>query len=103
MSPQSFSLAEPVLNAVYGMLEKAAPQLDDAKAIPQKRLIEQLIVEAFWATCRKEEERNLTFRIAVRSPSDAVDTFEFKQHTKYDTDSLVKLCLAVDGSRHVIG
>ena len=102
MSPQSFSLAEPVLNAVYGLLEKAASH-PDTKAIPQKRLIEQLIVEAFWATCRKEEERNLTFRIAVRSPSDAVDTFEFKQHIKFETDSLVKLCLAVDPSRHVIG
>ena len=118
MSSHSFTLAESLLDSLCSLVEKAAsePQQnlldpcqgevgvpDDAKLIPQKRLVEQLIIDSFWASCRKEEERNLTFRVAFRSPSDSAGSFEFKQHIKFDIDSLVKLCLAVDPSRYVIG
>lgn len=117
MSSHSFTLAESLLDTLCSLFENAASEpeqhrlnpckgevgVSDAKSIPQKRLVEQLIIDSFWASCRKEEERNLTFRVAFRSPSDATGSFEFKQHKKFDTDSLVKLCLAVDPSRYVIG
>jgi len=118
MSSHSFTLEESLLDSICSLLEKAASEpkknllgpgkgkvgvSNDAKSIPQKRLVEQLIIDAFWASCKKEEERNLTFRVALRSPSDAAGSFEFKQHIKFDINSLVKLCLAVDSSRYVIG
>lgn len=118
MSSNSFTLAESLLDAVYDLLEKGASEpsknrlgrpngelsvSNEAESIPRKELVGQFIIDAFWATCRKEEERNLTFRIALKSPSDAAGSFEFKKHIKFGIDSLVKLCLAVDASRHVIG
>lgn len=120
MKPNSFHLSESLLDGVYEWMRSAELKQTGKRPIPaddtsistngarpiiKRELLGKLITEAFWASYMKEEDRNITFSVVVKGPtSDDCGGFEFiDEHIKFDSASLVKLCPALDSSRHLIG
>jgi len=110
---RSFILDDSVVELIVGAIARSvhskthrrgrAPSQDCLAATPSKEIVRQLIIDSFWASYMKEEERTIRFSLAFSDSSEAEGSFKFERPIPFDSNSVVKLCPALQHTRQIIG